>query len=368
LGWGGFDLVIFDEASQCYAENGIPAIYRGKQVVIAGDSKQLQPNDLYQIRYEDDTESEPILEIDSLLDLAVQYLPQVHLKGHYRSKSLDLIDFSNQHFYKNNLSLIPDYQSFIKKQPAIQYVKINGYWEQNSNALEAEKIIEIISHLQKNQPNKTVGVVTFNYKQAELIDAENLKNVTVKNIENIQGDEFDIVIFSIGYAPDLKGKMVMNFGSLNQKGGENRLNVAVTRAKEKVVVVSSIYPEQLTVENAQNDGPKLLKKYLEYALTVSNGEYNPQPYKSIHSSKNTEHLKLSKQLSEHNSLYISELPFTDIHSKDYSSLLLTDDDLYFDSLNPKEPHSYLPMVLKLKGWNFERVWSREFWKKSNRFE
>lgn len=360
-----FDLVIFDEASQCYAENGIPAIYRGKQVVIAGDSKQLQPNDLYQIRYEDSTEDEPILEIDSLLDLASHYLPQVQLKGHYRSKSLDLIDFSNQYFYKNTLSLIPDYQLFIKKYPAIQYIKVNGFWEQNSNPVEAQKVFEIITDLQKKYPEKTIGVVTFNYKQAELIDAENLKNVAVKNIENIQGDEFDIVIFSIGYAPDLKGRMVMNFGTLNQQGGENRLNVAITRAKEKVIVVSSIYPEQLNVENAQNVGPKLLKKYLEYALGVSQGEYHPTPYQTQQSSKNTENLKLSKQLIGYNQLYINELPFADItiKNKDESqSLILTDDDLYFDSLNPKDSHAYLPMILKQKGWVFERIWSREYWR------
>lgn len=365
-----FDLVIFDEASQCFAESGIPSIYRGQQVVIAGDSKQLQPNDLYQIRYEEDVEDEPVLEIDSLLDLASQYLPQVQLKGHYRSKSLDLIDFSNTHFYKQTLSLLPDYQEITKKQPAIHYIKVNGFWEHNSNLAEAEKIAEIIEDLQRKQPEKTIGVVTFNYKQADLIESlilQNSKgNVSVKNIENIQGDEFDIVIFSIGYAPDLKGRMVMNFGSLNQQGGENRLNVAVTRAKEKIYVVCSILPNQLRVEDATNEGPKLLKKYLEFALEVSNGEFIPKPLATPVSAKI---LSLQQALINRNLLYINELPFADITVKDkdsYESLILTDDNLYFQSTSPKEPHAYLPFALAEKNWRFKRVWSREFWQdKSN---
>jgi superfamily I DNA and/or RNA helicase len=359
-----FDLVIFDEASQCFAESGIPAIYRGKQVAIAGDSKQLQPNDLYQIRYEEDVEDEPILEIDSLLDLASQYLPQVQLKGHYRSKSLDLIDFSNTHFYKQTLSLLPDYQEITKKQPAIHYIKVNGFWEHNSNITEAEKIAEIIQDLQRNNPQKTIGIVTFNYKQADLIESlipYLKKNIFIKNIENIQGDEFDFVIFSIGYAPDLKGRMVMNFGSLNQQGGENRLNVAVTRAKEKIYVVCSILPNQLRVEDAINEGPKLLKKYLEFALEVSNGEFVPKPLVASTSAKS---LSLQQALINRNSQYINELPFADITVKDkdaYESLILTDDNLYFQSTSPKETHAYLPFALAQKNWRFRRIWSREFW-------
>ena len=104
-----FDLVIFDEASQCFAERGIPAMYRGRQIVVTGDDKQLSPNDLYQVRYEEENqESEPALEVDSLLDLCKQFLMTVQLQEHYRSKSLSLIDFSNQHFYKNKLWFWPE--------------------------------------------------------------------------------------------------------------------------------------------------------------------------------------------------------------------------------------------------------------------
>ncbi len=361
---GLFDLVIFDEASQCFAEYGIPAIFRGKQIVVAGDSKQLQPNDLYQVRYEEDlSEEEPILEIDSLLDLAAQYLPQVSLMGHYRSQSLDLIGFSNQYFYKKSLRLLPHYEEVSRNQPAISYIKVAGIWEKNTNEAEAQKVAELMAELQQSSPEKSIGIVTFNHKQAELIELRINSfinaQISIKNIENIQGDEFDIVIFSIGYAPDANGRLLMNFGSLNQIGGENRLNVAVTRAREKIYVVSSILSAQLNVENAQNEGPKLLKKYLEYALAVSNGEFMHKP--NLPESFRTDWL-LKEQLKSRNSQYISELPFADLTVKapngSYESLILTDDDLYFEGISPKESHAYLPMNLRAKGWKFERFWSR----------
>ncbi|MFN3490136.1 MAG: DEAD/DEAH box helicase [Emticicia sp.] len=377
-----FDLVIFDEASQCFAEYGIPAIFRGKQVVVAGDSKQLQPNDLYQIRYEEDVSDEPILEIDSLLDLAAQYLPQASLMGHYRSQSLDLIGFSNQFFYKNSLRLLPHYEQISRNEPAINYIKVEGIWEENTNEREAQKVVDLVAELQQISPEKSIGVVTFNHKQAELIELRAVRRcdtnyerfaaairikfslnaqISVKNIENIQGDEFDIVIFSVGYAPDANGRLLMNFGTLNQTGGENRLNVAVTRAREKIYVVSSILPNQLNVENAQNEGPKMLKKYLEYALAISNGEFLHEP--TLPESFRTDWF-LKEQLKKRNSQYISELPFADVTVKAENgkseSLILTDDDLYFDGISPKESHAYLPMNLRAKGWKFERFWSRNF--------
>ncbi len=373
-----FDLVIFDEASQCFAEQGIPALYRGKQVVIAGDSKQLQPNDLYRVRFENDTDDDPELEVDSLLDLACQYLPQTQLRGHYRSKSLDLIDFSNQYFYQNTLSLLPDFQEINLQKPAIVFLKVEGVWENSTNQIEAEKVIDLVKNINQTSPEKSIGIVTFNFKQQgliqDLLEVDKINHeqaIFVKNIENVQGDERDIIIFSIGYAPDAKGKMVMQFGSLNGQGGENRLNVAVTRAREKIYVISSILPNQLRVEEAQNEGPRLLKSYLEYALKVSEGNYKPQAQPS--ENYRAEWL-LKEQLihgvvsvdTDHG-FYIKELPFADItvkNLKNYESLILTDDDLYYEHLSPKETFAYIPAGLRAKGWKFERFFSRNFWKKS----
>ncbi len=371
-----FDLVIFDEASQCFAEQGIPSLYRGKQVVIAGDSKQLQPNDLYRVRFENDADDNPALEVDSFLDLACQYLPQTQLRGHYRSKSLDLIDFSNQYFYKNTLSLLPDFQEINLEKSAIQYLKVDGVWENSTNQIEAERVIDLVRNINQTSPQKSIGIVTFNFKQQGLIqdlleavvvggDTDHSeKEVTfVKNIENVQGDERDIIIFSIGYAPDKKGKMAMQFGSLNGQGGENRLNVAITRAREKIYIISSILPNQLKVEEAQNEGPRLLKSYLEYALKVSEGHYRPQAHRS---EKYQSEWLLKEQLLSYNNQYVKELPFADItvkNNKNYESLILTDDDLYYEHLSPKETFAYIPAGLRAKGWKFERIFSRNFWKK-----
>ena len=283
-----FDLVIFDEASQCFVEQGIPAMYRGKQIVITGDKMQLSPFDLYKVRWEEDHEedTDPSLEVDSLLDLSSKYLEQIHLKGHYRSQSLDLIEFSNQHFYNGNLTLLPDKKILDEGKPAIQYEKINGKWSKQINEEEATKVVDIVEKLIKTEAGKGIGIVTFNARQQDLI-MDKLENkafdkgvsfpddLFVKNIENVQGDERDIIIFSIGYAPDEKGNMSHHFGSLNILKGENRLNVAITRAKEKIIVVSSILPQQLKVEETKNEGPKLFKKYLQYAFSVSNGEFAP---------------------------------------------------------------------------------------------
>lgn len=366
-----FDLIIFDEASQCFAEQGIPALFRGKQVVIAGDSKQLQPNDLYRVRFETESDNLPELEIDSLLDLACQYLPQTQLKGHYRSHSLDLIDFSNRYFYKNTLSLLPDFKELNLQKPAIEYLKVDGVWENNTNPIEAEAVWDLVEKLNREYPKKSIGIVTFNAKQQgfiqDLLETKTLKfnhPLFIKNIENVQGDERDFIIFSVGYAPDAKGKMSMQFGSLNAVGGENRLNVAITRAREKVFVVCSILPNQLRVEDAQNEGPKLLKSYLEYAQMVSEGKYKPSPHRS---EKYQANWLLKEQLLIDNPLYFKELPFADLTVKDnqqYESLILTDDDLYYENLSPKETFAYIPAGLRAKGWKFERFFSRQFWRES----
>jgi len=368
-----FDLVIFDEASQCFSENGIPAIYRARQVVITGDSKQLSPNDLYRVRFQDEQTDEVALEIDSLLDLAAQHLPQSQLKGHYRSKSMDLIDFSNHHFYQDTLQMLPDFKEINKKDPAILYLKVEGVWENNANQVEAERVVSLVVELTKTQPDKQMGVVTFNFKQQNLIqdllEARAMENgltlpesLFVKNIENVQGDERDIIIFSVGYAPDPKGKMAMQFGSLNAPNGENRLNVAVTRARERVYVVSSIVPAQLHTEEARHEGPKLLKKYLEYAWQVSHGLYKPQPRPA---RQFRSEWMLKDKLSLAYPQFRKELPFADLTIKDddiYQALLLTDDDLYYQSLSPKEAHAYTPFALQAKNWQYKRMYSREYWK------
>ena len=368
---GLFDLVIFDEASQCFVENAVPSIFRGKQIVVAGDSKQLIPSDLYRIRFEEDTDSDPQLEIDSLLDLAAQTLPQTTLQSHYRSRTLALIAFSNHYFYKNKLQMLPHFEAINDSNPPIEFIKTDGIWQNNTNQIEAERVVSLVESFKLNTPELSVGVVTFNFQQQKLIEELlNDETVFVKNIENVQGDERDIIVFSVGYAPDHRGKMTMNFGALNTHGGENRLNVAVTRAKQKVVVVASIYPNQLQTDNAQNQGPKLLKKYLEYAMEVSEGRFD---YKVLVEAKYQSEVLLANKIIDSQGFegntshfFSTELPFADLTVKQgnrYDSLILTDDDHYYQSHSVKEPHGYLPINLRSKAWAFKRVFSREFWLK-----
>ncbi len=301
---GLFDAVIFDEASQCTLEHAIPALYRSKSVCVAGDEKQLPPFDLFSSHLDlddsgEDDDSLPTSElkeisgIKSFLQLAKRRYPELLLNWHYRSKREELIAFSNHAFYSGKIQTTtsPDLQ---KKSAAIEWVKVRGLWEKRRNRTEAEQVVELIAHAISKQNPPSIGVVTFNSAQADLIlnllekralsdykfyqhykrelervENEELQSLFVKNIENVQGDERDMIIFSIGYAPSMEdGKVLTQFGTLSMEGGERRLNVAVSRAREKVVIVTSIDPLQLRITEESNIGGKFLRKYLEYAKAV----------------------------------------------------------------------------------------------------
>ncbi len=374
-----FDLVIFDEASQCFAEQGIPAMFRGKQVVIAGDDKQLRPFELYQVRWEEETD-EPDLEVDSLLELSGRHLPAVRLCGHYRSRSLELIEFSNTHFYQGTLRALPDKLALDRQQPVIEYLKLDGVWENQTNEAEADKVVELIGRYLDHQPELSLGVVTFNMPQQQLI-LDKLEQFTgarvaaipeslfVKNIENVQGDERDVIIFSIGYAPDKRGRLSLQFGSLNMQGGENRLNVAVTRAREKIIVVASVWPEDLKADTVKNEGPKLLQAYLSYARDVAQGRFVPDKLKgAVHHPDwyLSPHLQAVKEWITAGDVQIdgTSLPFADLTVMTGTKplgVLQVDDSSYQQALTVKEPHVYLPAILRKKHWSSYRIFSRNWW-------
>ncbi|PWM71731.1 MAG: HRDC domain protein [Bacillota bacterium] len=300
---GLFDLVVFDEASQLYVEKGVPAVQRAKKVVIAGDHKQLRPSSLgfgrleTDAEFDDDAEINAALEEESLLDLARFKYNEVLLNFHYRSKYEELIAFSNYAFYHGRLMISPNTEQ--PARPPIEVVRVkNGTWRDRRNEPEAKTVVTLLkSYLKTRTAEQSVGVITFNSAQKDAImdaiDEECAKDrdfalrcskewnrkrngedigLFVKNIENVQGDERDCIIFSLAYAKNEQGKVVRNFGWLNQRGGENRLNVAISRAKEKIYVVSSIASSELYVGDLQTEGPKIFKKYLEYAEAVSAGK------------------------------------------------------------------------------------------------
>jgi len=252
-----FDTVIFDEASQVCTENAIGAISRGKQVIIAGDSKQLPPTNFFgaslsDMDYDTDEDDEDDgYAYESILDEA-NLLPERTLLWHYRSRHEHLIAFSNAKIYKNNLITFP---SNVDKVPdngvEYEYVR-DGFYDRGGkkgNVIEAKRVAEIVFEHFKKHPNRSIGVIAFGEVQQQAIDTairkmrmenqmfESFFNEDkeepffVKNLENVQGDERDTIIFSIGYAKDANGVFRMNFGPLSKIGGERRLNVAITRAK-----------------------------------------------------------------------------------------------------------------------------------------
>lgn len=408
-----FDVVVFDEASQCFVERAIPVLLRGKQVVVAGDNKQLQPFDLYKVKYEEDEsafmENEMALEVESILDLAKQSLQERPLHWHYRSREEELINFSNHAFYDGNLQVIPPATRDVLNHPPLEWISVAGIWEKNSNLPEADRVVSLIEELIQRPDQPSIGVVTFNFHQQELIkdrldlrleelatdnpalyqqflealqktENEAFQGLFVKNIENVQGDERDIIIFSIGYAADHKGVLRAQFGLLNQQGGQNRLNVAITRARKKVFVVCSFLPGQLKVDHVKHEGPRFLKQYLTYVKAV-----NDQRFDAGIQILNQQHAEdITRQLVNP----ITEAIAEDLEAAGYYVIRNFGDtayklDLavraspespafllgievegahYFSGASSKEREVYRPDLLQARGWQVYRVWARNWWK------
>ncbi|GGK58395.1 AAA domain-containing protein [Rufibacter glacialis] len=372
-----FDLVIFDEASQCFAEVGIPAMIRAIQAVIAGDEQQLGPSDLYRVRFGSEEEETEELLVESLLQLSALHLPQTLLSEHYRSQYPELIQFSNQHFYRGKLQLIPKLEAMNTAEPALQYLKVDGVWENQTNRVEAERVRDLVFEL-LGQGETNIGVITFNFPQQQLVQdlleehalAQNRTlppELIIKNIENIQGDERQYIIFSIGYAPDATGVVRALFGSLNAAKGENRLNVAITRAIKRVYVVTSLWPEQFPVENVKHPGPQLLQAYLAFARQVSEQGFTPQPSPGTTiPSALLLYPALLAQFGKNgtNTALSLELPFADLtfrNGNHYGAVVLTDDDLYYRRPSAKASHADVPLRLQARGWKYGAVYSRQFW-------
>lgn len=402
-----FDILIFDEASQIYIERGIPAISRAKKVVIAGDHKQLRPSSLgFGRMEEDDNEDEednPALEEESLLDLARFKYPEVMLNFHYRSKYEELINFSNYAFYKGKINVAPNVEAL--KNPPIEVFKVeNGIWDKRKNLQEAKLVVKKIKEFfDTRKNNETIGIITFNVSQRDLIldllDEECIKDekfavdykkelerkqdgedigLFVKNIENVQGDERDYIIFSLAYAKNESGKVVRNFGWLNQRGGENRLNVAISRAKKKIIVITSISPEQLYVDDLQNEGPKFLRKYMEYCNSVSCGT-NELTETLLKSLTNEEKYKLPQQdLPITNQIYDAlvekgyqvernvgiggyEIELALKKDDKYVLGIETDNKLYSSYFDTRDRDVHRTQYFSARNWKIYRIWSYNWW-------
>ena len=281
---GMFDVVVFDEASQLPTCKAIGVIARGKEAVIVGDPKQMPPTSFFteQVSDEDDYETE---DLESILDdcLAIS-MPQMFLAWHYRSRHESLITFSNKSFYDGRLYTFPSPDDRLSKVTMVDCGGTFDSGKTRTNKAEAQAVIdEIIMRAHDPVLSKySVGVVTFNIQQQSLIedlldeaaskDPELEKwafgsdePVFIKNLENVQGDERDVILFSVGYGKDETGKLIMNFGPLNRDGGWRRLNVAVTRSRIEMKVFSSISAEELRINDTASEGVKSFKRFLQYA-------------------------------------------------------------------------------------------------------
>lgn len=292
-----FDLVVFDEASQIYPEDAIGAIYRGRQLVVAGDNKQLPPTSFFHVAelddyYQDDIEGEEFPVYESILDACttIDMYPAM-LRWHYRSRHESLIAYSNSSFYDNRLVTFPAAQ----RQSAmlgVDFVYVDGIYDRGgkrTNQREAEAVVDLIFEHFDRHPDRTLAIIALSLVQAYAIEDEKERRLVemprrdreryaelfnefdrvdglkIQNLENMQGDERDVVILSIGYGRDPQGRMTMNFGPLNWQGGERRLNVAITRARERVILVSSIRASDIDLNRARSAGVRHLHRYLDYA-------------------------------------------------------------------------------------------------------
>jgi len=361
-----FDLVIFDEASQCPVERGLPAMLRGKQVVVAGDSKQLQPSDFYQVKWESEEEGIEY-EAESLLELAGNFFEKAILTGHYRSADPGLIHFSNRNFYDGKLEVLPDLATVLAGKSPFSWEKIEGIWENQMNKSEADAVVEKVKEIQSVSAEDAIGIVTGNYFQMELIREKLWKagiqdaNIKVRNIENVQGDEFDQVILSLGYASNREGKLITNFGLLGKSGSDNRLNVAITRARKRMHVISSIAPEDFRPGQLKNPGLALLREFL---LFVQKQSKNPSLEVTEVSSSGYEiDWSLKRHLMKGSYSLTDKVPSAvmDLLKRDTGNTIaiLTDDQRFFNSPTAKAAMAYHPILLEAKGWEWDWKWSRE---------
>ena len=393
-----FDLVIFDEASQIFPEDAIGAIFRGSQVIIAGDSKQLPPTNFFAAstnNFDDDYDisgEEDFSEVvsDSILEESASVLPNRTLLWHYRSKHENLIAFSNREIYKNSLITFPN---SITKVPdmGVEYIYVeDGYYEgggKNCNIRETQKcVMLVLDHIQRH-PDRSLGIIAFSEKQQTAIenaiidfrernpkyewffDESKDEPFFVKNLENVQGDERDTVIFSICYAKDRSGKMYMRFGPLGHVGGERRLNVAITRAKCNVKLVGSILPSDIDLSRTNSEGVRMLRSYIEFAQQGTNA-LKPIESDDAFELKDDFCKVIVDFLRKHGYLVETEIGCSDYKidiavvnpdvEGEYIAGIECDGLSYVQAKTARDRDHLRRTILQNMGWNLYRVWSTEW--------
>ena len=387
--WPQFDLVIFDEASQMPTCEAIAAISRGKSAVVVGDEHQLPPTNFFMADNfcEQHSESE---DLDSILeDCLALSMPERHLLWHYRSKHESLITFSNRHFYKNSLMTFPSNDDMATKV-SFDYVK--GVYARGTGSNNKEEAKAVVKEIERRLSNpesasQSIGIVTFNVNQQSLIEdmlndmlrkhpdlemvaAQMHEPIFIKNLENVQGDERDVILFSVGYGRDKFGKVTMHFGPLNRDGGERRLNVAVSRARYEMKVFSSLKAEDIDLYRSNAKGVKYLKSFLEYAergsVALMHIEHATKPkakdafIESVASALKARGYAVNTNIGS--SEYRVDIGIINPTNPEVYLLgLLCDGYNYLASPSAHDRNVTTPTVLANLGWKTHNIWSVEWW-------
>ncbi|PSR33879.1 MAG: DNA helicase [Sulfobacillus benefaciens] len=383
-----FDVVIFDEASQIPVWDAVGAIARGKQLIVVGDPKQLPPTTFFDTQDNDDEQDDNMAQdLESILDECLgTSLPTLRLEWHYRSRYESLIAFSNHRYYGSQLVTFP---SPVTRDEAVQLCLVEGTYDRGAtrtNAGEANAVVEAIAeHFTEYGDNApTLGVVTFNLAQQQLIEElldlklqdnpeleERISHASerlfVKNLENVQGDERDIIFFSVTYGRDPSGRVALNMGPLNKEGGHRRLNVAITRARLGIKIFSTISAEDIDLSRTRAQGVIDLKEYLHYAQHgwMDRGSLRSR-WTAQHPIEESIVAELEKRgwicerqigSSEHR----VDVGVVDPDDPARFVLGIESDGTSYRSLPSVRDRDRLhPYVLKELGWNVERIWSLDW--------
>ena len=390
-----FDVVIFDEASQITVWDAVGSIARGRQVIIAGDPKQMPPTNFF-ARSDDDPDGDVDTEgdLDSILEeMLGGGIPQTTLNLHYRSRKESLIAFSNDRYYDNRLITFP---APAVTDHAVTLVQPGGFYARGGarhNEGEANTIVnEIVrrlTHPVSAIRDRSIGVVTFNSEQQTLIEnlldkvrsqqpeiewafsrERQIEPVFVKNLETVQGDERDVILFSVTYGPDLSGHVTMNFGPLNRQGGERRLNVALTRARSEMIVFSTLNPDHIDLSRTQARAVIDLKHFLEYAkkgrsalgsvVTGSMGDFESPFEESVSRELRTKGWQVHSQIGV--SAYRIDLGIVHPDAAGrYLAGVECDGAMYHSSAFARERDKIRQAVLEGLGWTLFRIWSTDYW-------
>ncbi len=388
-----FDLVVFDEASQITVWDAIGAIARGKNAIIVGDPKQMPPTSFFGRAPADGGDED---DLESILDEGLAASVKLHrLTGHYRSRHESLIAFSNHRYYKGDLVTYP---SSDTKQSAVSFVKCEGIYQRGrgrTNPDEAKMVVkEVVRRLNDDSLSQySIGIVTLNSEQQrlvdDLLDHERRQNpdlerffgndveepVFVKNLETVQGDQRDVILLSIGYGPDAPGAatMSMNFGPLNRKGGERRLNVAITRATSEVVVFASFDPSMIDLTRTSALAVRDLKHYLEFAdrgpsalgeavLNVGGvDDYDSDFEESIAESIRKKGWVVHTQIGVSKFRIDLGIVHPDYPGK-YLAGIECDGATYHNSPSARDRDRVRHTILENLGWKLVRIWSTDYWR------